>query len=82
MSKAEDIRLETRIGNRHQDGRPFHYSTFNQDDRIRRVFGLTEETPLPWVTDQTLAVYYDYLVSNLSLPFDALFARTAARCGS
>ena len=35
MSQAEDIRLETRTGTRHQDGRPFHYPSLNQDDRIR-----------------------------------------------
>ena len=75
MSKAEDIRLETRVGSRHQDGRPFHYPSLSQDDRIRRVFGLPEEAPLPSVNDQTLVAYYEYLVSNLSLPFDALFCQ-------
>jgi hypothetical protein len=76
MSQAEDIRLETRVGNRHhQDGRPFHYPSLSQEDRIRRIFGLPEETPLPSVNDQSLATYFDYLVSSLSLPFDALFCQ-------
>ena len=74
MSQAEDIRLETRTA-RHQDGRPFHYPSLNQDDRIRRVFGLAEESPLPSVNDQTLAAYFDHLVASLSLPFDALFCQ-------
>jgi hypothetical protein len=76
MSQADESRLETRVGIRHQDGRPYHFASLNQDERIRRVFGLSEETPLPSVNDQNLAVYYDHLVANLSLPFDALYCPT------
>jgi hypothetical protein len=73
MSHSDEIRLETKVGDRHQDGRPFHYPSLSQDDRIRRVFGLSEGTRLPAVNDQSLAVYYDYLIESLALPFDALY---------
>ena len=73
MSQAEDSRLETQVGSRHQAGRPYHFSTPTQDERIRRVFGLLDDAPLPSVSDQTLAAYYEHLMANLSLPFDALF---------
>lgn len=73
MSQADQSRLDTRVGGRHQDGRPYHFPAPNQDERIRRVFGLPEEASLPPVNDQTLAVYYDHLVGGLSLPFEALY---------
>jgi uncharacterized protein YodC (DUF2158 family) len=43
----------------------------DQDDRIRMVFGLTSNDPLPKVDDETLTTYHDYLVKNLKLPFQA-----------
>ncbi len=76
MSHADESRLEVKTGSRHQGGHPYHYSSLSQEDRIRRVFALAEAAPLPAVSDQALATYYDYLATNLSLPFDALHCPT------
>jgi hypothetical protein len=76
MTHADESRLEVKIGSRHQGGQPYHYSSLSQEDRIRRVFALAEAAPLPAVSDQALATYYDYLATNLSLPFDALHCPT------
>lgn len=43
----------------------------NQDDRIRLVFGLTHDDPVPEVKTDTLRAYRDYLAENLSFPFEA-----------
>jgi hypothetical protein len=43
----------------------------DQDDRIRIVFGLTSNDPLPEVDDETLTAYRDYLAKNLTFPFQA-----------
>lgn len=43
----------------------------DQDDRIRIVFRLTADDPLPEVTDDTLLVYHKYLATNLVFPFQA-----------
>ena len=43
----------------------------DQDDRIRMVFGLTSNDPLPEVDDETLTTYRDYLAKNLTFPFQA-----------
>jgi hypothetical protein len=40
----------------------------DQDDRIRVVFGLTHDDPLPLVSPETLATYCDYLAAKLKLP--------------
>lgn len=45
----------------------------DQDDRIRSVFGLTSDDPLPEVSDELLRTYYQYLIKNLSFPFEAKF---------
>ena len=42
-----------------------------QDDRIRMVFGLTSNDPLPDVDDEALEVYHEYLSKNLVFPFTA-----------
>jgi hypothetical protein len=42
-----------------------------RDDRIRAVFELTEDDPLPKVDEETLQTYYDFLAFNLSFPFPA-----------
>ena len=42
-----------------------------QDDRIRMVFGLTSNDPLPDVDDETLEAYYEHLRKNLIFPFTA-----------
>jgi hypothetical protein len=43
----------------------------DEDDRIRMVFGLTSNDPLPEVDDDTLETYRDYLAAHLSFPFEA-----------
>jgi len=43
----------------------------DEDDRIRMVFGLTSNDPLPEVDDETLETYRDYLAAHLSFPFEA-----------
>jgi hypothetical protein len=74
MSLAEESRLETQVGGtRHEHGRPFHFEVQSQDDRIRQIFGLGEESSLPTVNDKTLGAYYDHLAASLTLPFDALY---------
>jgi hypothetical protein len=72
MQEANRSRIESLAGSSHQDGRPFHFSSLNQEGRIRKVFGLSEESPLPPVREDTLAAYHAYLADHLSLPFDAL----------
>ena len=46
----------------------------HQDDRIRVVFGLTSDDPVPEADDQSLVVYYKYLADNLSFPFEAKYS--------
>jgi len=49
----------------------------NEDDRIRLVFGLPSQSPLPTVGKDTVAKYHEYLLGKLSFPFRALYAETA-----
>jgi hypothetical protein len=41
------------------------------DDRIRIVFGLTSDDPLPKADEQTQRQFFDYLKTHLSFPFKA-----------
>ncbi len=43
----------------------------DQDDRIRMIFDLTSNDPLPDVDDEALATYHAYLSKNLVFPFTA-----------
>ena len=43
----------------------------DQDDRIRIVFGLTSNDPLPDVDDETLGTYHEHLSKDLVFPFEA-----------
>ena len=43
------------------------------DDRIRAIFGLTSDDPVPLVTEENLRRYRSYLASHLSFPFAASF---------
>lgn len=43
----------------------------DEDDRVRMVFGLTSNDPLPQVDEETLETYRNYLASHLSFPFEA-----------
>ncbi len=75
MLETGGIRTEDRVGEQHSGGRPFHFTAPNQDNRIRKVFGTALESPLPGVTDDTLAAYRDYLLERLTMPFEALYCR-------
>lgn len=46
-------------------------SAKDEDDRIRMVFGLTSNDPLPDVDGRTLETYHEYLSKNLAFPFEA-----------
>ena len=43
----------------------------DQDDRIRMIFDLTNNDPLPDVDHETLETYHEYLAENLAFPFRA-----------
>jgi len=45
----------------------------DQEDRIRAIFNLTTDDPLPDVEHTTLSVYYQHLVDHLSFPFQARY---------
>jgi hypothetical protein len=45
----------------------------DQDDRIRSVFGLTSDDPLPEESDESELTYFNYLKANLAFPFAAQF---------
>jgi hypothetical protein len=53
------------------DTRPLNPT--DQDDRIRAIFGLTSEDPLPESNRDNLQRYQDYLAANLKFPFDAVY---------
>jgi hypothetical protein len=51
----------------------------DQDDRIRAVFGLTHDDPLPQVSPETLMTYCEYLTANLKFPIlTSYWAKTGA----
>jgi hypothetical protein len=77
MSQAEESRLDTRIADQSQGGRPYHFRAPTQVERIRMVFALPDGAPLPPVEDSTLTAYFDYLSANLTLPFEAIYCPTS-----
>jgi Calcium binding len=50
----------------------------DQEDRVRLVFGLTHDDPIPAVSFETLMTYYQYLAENLKFP---LFTSRWAKSG-
>src|SRR5262245_50961894 len=46
----------------------------DQDDRLRAVFGLTSDDPIPVVEEVTLRLYHAHLAMHLVLPFECRFA--------
>ena len=76
---VNESHLDTQVGVQHSDGRPYHFSTLSQEDRIRNIFGLVDDSPLPLVREETLATYYDYLVAHLATPFDALYCQNGGK---
>lgn len=76
MSQVNASRLDATSGNLHSNnGAPYHFTAASQEARIRRVFGLPEESPLPSVCERTLAEYHDYLKTHLAIPFEGLFCQ-------
>jgi hypothetical protein len=48
-------------------------SKTGQDDRIRAIFGLTSDDPLPEVNGENLCKYHEHLTAHLSFPFPAIY---------
>jgi len=48
---------------------PRPLSPDDEDDRVRMVFGLTHDDPIPLVSPETLLTYYHYLSAHLKFPF-------------
>ena len=46
----------------------------DEDDRIRAIFGLTSDDPLPFINDENLRKYHRYLATHLSFPFPAKYS--------
>ena len=68
--------LESDVGDRLPLERPSQIvtrplSTTDQDDRIRAIFGLTSDDPLPESSYENLHHYHAYLAANLTFPFEA-----------
>ena len=57
-------------------------STDNETERIRSVFGLSVDYPLPRVNVRNLRTYRRYLADSLSFPFEALYAEAKPPYGS
>jgi hypothetical protein len=47
----------------------------DQDDRIRAIFGLTSDDPLPEPDEEFLEKYYEYLKTTLTFPFEATYSQ-------
>ena len=45
----------------------------SQDDRVRKVFGLTHDDPIPEISEESLLAYHCYLKKNLKCPFTAFY---------
>jgi len=75
MSVANGSRLGVSQAGPLLEGYPYHFHFAHQDDRIRKIFGLADDLPLPLVDDDSLAIYYDHLASRLAMPFDALYGQ-------
>ncbi len=49
-------------------------SVEEQDNSIRKIFHLENDEELPYVSPETLIIYYKYLNEELLLPFDAEYS--------
>jgi Calcium binding len=47
----------------------------DQDDRVRKALGLTNNDPLPEVEQNTLRAYRRYLTAHLAFPFEASWSQ-------
>lgn len=72
MSKVNESRTDATSGAHQRQGRHHHLSFPNQEERIRQVFGIPSEDPLPPVREDTLARYYAFIVDKLTFPFEAV----------
>jgi hypothetical protein len=79
MSQTDASHQDAQVDSRHGQGRPYHFAPPTQDERVRKVFGLADDSTLPLVREETLATYYDFLMANLSLPFDALYCQNGGK---
>ena len=55
------------------EGDQVRVSSTDQDYRIRAIFGLTTEDPLPESNRDNLQHYQNYLAANFKFPFDAVY---------
>jgi hypothetical protein len=46
----------------------------DQDDRIRAIFGLASDDPLPEADDEALLAYHKYLAAKLAFPCEAKYS--------
>lgn len=53
-------------------------SSDDPDDRVKMLFGLTSDDPLPKADQQSQRHYLDYLQAHLSFPFEAQYAAAPA----
>ena len=44
------------------------------NNRVRKILHIPENEKLPTVSKETLAIYYRYLISNLSFPFEVVYS--------
>jgi hypothetical protein len=51
----------------------------DQDDRIRAIFGLTSDDPLPESSYENMRQYHAYLAANLTFPFEAAYWQETGR---
>ena len=45
----------------------------DREDRIRAIFGLTSDDPLPEVNEATLCTYHEHLAAHLKFPLQAIY---------
>jgi hypothetical protein len=75
MSKVNEPRADVKVGAKQHHQRHHHLSFPNQEERIRLIFGLAPDSPLPGVSQHVLEQYYAHLVERLSLPFEAIYCQ-------
>ena len=71
--KKRDIKPE-KNGIKGDNPKKKFISVKEQDNKIRKVFKLQEDEDLPMVSDETLEIYYQYLMKELTFPFDAEYS--------
>jgi hypothetical protein len=77
MAKLDESGVETTAVAQQRHGQHHHLSWPSQEDRIRTVFGLPADSPLPRVNEETLTRYHIHLACKLVLPFEALYCPTS-----